>query len=153
MERYQTFSKNVNYVIDNNNHKIIVPYVEKARKRYRFATEEKILQKQCSKCEKWFEVMRLENGELIDIHNEDEIHLTKSGFISYCKKCTPKKLVSIKEGSDKRLNDSDKCSVYLTELQRRYLKMRAAAVNKPMKELLGEIIDDEIRKNPIGNFL
>ncbi len=149
---YQTFNKYKNYVTDERDEKIIVPdFVNRARKRYRFDEITKILEKQCSGCEKWYTVTELKEGEWNDIHDEEDIHKMNSGFHTYCEKCRPnrenKKLDTIKNGKQ------DKCSVYLTDKQRKYLKMRAAAEGIPMKALLSEIIDCEIEKKPIGSFL
>ena len=51
-------------------------YASRAVIRYQYDQGRNILQKQCSKCESWFDVAYFENGIWKDCHDESEIHKT-----------------------------------------------------------------------------
>lgn len=152
MSDYQTFNKKRQYVISENGERIEVPnYVDKANNRYRFDGTVSILEKQCFNCKKWFNVAKLEASEWVDTHDEAEYHKVKSGYGSYCKTCSRSPSVAIERENQK--SPKEKCSVFLSEKHRRYLKIRAAAQDSKLKDLLYEIIENEMRINPIDKFL
>lgn len=153
MNNYQTFNKKRQYVIIEDGIQVEIPdFITKANNRYRFDSESNNLERQCYKCKKWYVISNLEGSEWIDNHNESEYHKIKSGYGSYCKACSGASSPDIdKEITQKRLKE--KCSVFLDNDQRRYLKIRAAAQDIKLKDLLSEIIDNEIRSNPIDRFI
>lgn len=155
MTNYQTFTKDRLFIKLENGEEVDVPdYVDKARRRYRYDSEESILEKQCCKCGKWLKVARYEKSDWADIHQENEIHRMRSGYSSYCGECTVKLKPALTiQSVEQKAEVQDKCSVFLTEKQKRYLKIRAAAQDKAMKELLSEILDEEMRENPIEKFI
>lgn len=68
--------------------------------RYCFNTTNNVIEKQCSKCLKFYHVLKSTDNEFTEIHKGKEIHLhsQKSGFANSCNKCngpvtpsTPKK--------------------------------------------------------------
>ncbi|WP_291628075.1 Arm DNA-binding domain-containing protein [Clostridium sp.] len=88
-ENYIYFTKGDNKITFNYIDIFIPKYINKARIRYRYNTANNIMEKQCSKCLTFYNVLQLENNEFIDIRNEDSIHLhsNKSGFASACNRC------------------------------------------------------------------
>lgn len=88
-ENYIYFTKGDNKITFNDIDISIPEYINKARSRYRYNTTNNIMEKQCSKCLTFYNVLQLDNNEFIDIHSEDSIHLhsNKSGFASACNKC------------------------------------------------------------------
>ena len=155
MTNYQTFIKDRLFIkLESGEQEDVPDYVDKARRRYRFDSEESILEKQCCKCGRWLKVARHEKTDWTDIHQESEIHRMRSGYSSYCCECTVKlKPASTIHSVEQKAEVQDKCSVFLSEKQRRYLKIRAAAQDKAMKELLSEILEYEMRENPIEKFI
>jgi hypothetical protein len=162
LSNYQTFNKNRLYVILGNSEKTDIPdFVNKARKRFRYNAEENILYKQCSICEQWFKVAKYENKEWIDIHSEYEIHFTKSGYGSYCQKCSlvlqekkpQNKVTNFRETNNSLLENTEKYSVFLTTRHKKYLKTRAALESISMRELIFNILEKEINENPLDKYL
>lgn len=87
-KNYTYFNKDVMVFKEDGEFHDVPSFVERARARYRFDHERKILQKSCSDCGEYFDVQLFENG-FHDIHNEDEIHYMseKSGYSVRCKQC------------------------------------------------------------------
>lgn len=99
-ENYIYFNKGDNKIVVNDKKITIPTYINNARSRYRFNTTNNVIEKQCSKCLTFYDVLKSTDNEFTDIHKEEEIHLhsQKSGFASACNKCkgqvrpsTPKK--------------------------------------------------------------
>lgn len=88
-ENYIYFTKGDNKITFNDIDIFIPEYINKARSRYRYNTRNNVMEKQCSKCLTFYNVLQLTNNEFIDIHNEKILHLHshKSGFASVCNSC------------------------------------------------------------------
>lgn len=168
MTDYQTFNKNRLFILLPTGQKDDIPaYVSSAKKRYRFDSDDKILSKQCSACERWFPVSQYSEGKWIDIRQEHIKHY-RSGYSSYCVDCTPvapSKAAITKTGSADHPKDKDtsddisshtkpeKYSVFLSDSHKRYLRLRAAGQSRTIKQVLSEIIEREIAENPVKKYL
>lgn len=164
-EQYMTFSKNNTTVILPNGEKIIMPeYIKNSLKTYRFNFADLTLEKRCHVCKSWFKVLQVVNIELKDIHSENEYHLVKSGFGSYCQACKLK-LNNTKPNESKptvyknniavKVSTSEllKQTVFLSAENIKYIQLRAAAEGVKKNAFINRIFDNLRSNEPINKFI
>lgn len=164
-EQYMTFSKNNTTVILPNGEKIIMPkYIENALKTYRFNFADLTLEKKCHVCKNWFKVLQVVDNELKDIHSENEYHLVKSGFGSYCQGCKLKlnntkpnlnKHTVCKSNPIVEISTSEllKQTVFLSAENIKYIQLRAAAEGVKKNAFINRIFDNLRLNEPINKFI
>lgn len=77
------------YSVTIEDRKVITPrFVWFAVRSFRFNVENKILQRKCAACKRWYDISQFQNEEWIGIYNPQEYRQNKSGkFGSYCCLC------------------------------------------------------------------
>ncbi|MGK0466986.1 hypothetical protein [Clostridium sp.] len=162
--RYVRFSKDFMYVENDRRDKVDIPtYIALSFKRHRYDKEDKVIQKECVECLKWFNILKLEENQLIDTHKEEEIYLRKgkSGYANRCNYCTAngKVATSGSTGSDKKEIDyktkekNDKYSLYLRPSNKKFLVFLAATKGITVADALNEIIEKEIKNTDIDKLI
>lgn len=142
-ENYIYFTKGDNKITFNDIDIFIPEYINKARSRYRYNTANNIIEKQCSKCLTFYNVLQLDNNEFIDIHSEDSIHLhsNKSGFASTCNRCKgPTPSLTTKKSITSTVEESLNLSIPL-ELKRTY-QHAAIDHNCTLKDLVIKALEE-----------
>lgn len=149
--QYQTFSTRNRFLSNSDNQEIEIPnFITKAYKRYRYNYSETVIERQCYKCQKWFAILKFENGVFSDIHLESQYHFcgSKSGFGSYCVSCNkPTTIVN------DNLSGCVKYSIFLTKENMKYVGMRCSAQDISKRIFFNELIEQEKLKNPITKFI
>ncbi len=159
----QKISSNRKFIVLEDNTKVELPsWLKKRYRSMRYLNEEKILQVNCYKCKKWFDILELsENIEWIDIHTNTEIKFTRSGFSSYCQICsTSINMVGNTEVISKNSNgiptpisQMEKDTIFLTPENLKYVKLRVALNDIRKADFYNHLIEKEKELNPISKFL
>ena len=147
----QTFNTQKDFIISPDNQTIKIPnFVRKSYKRYRYNESDTTLEKQCAECQKWYAVLKVVDGVLSDCHQESDYHYMgdKSGYGSYCKKCSAPKVIP-----KSKQEDLVKYSVFLTKDNIKYMSMRCAAQDISKTDFLNMLISEEKHKNPITKYV
>lgn len=143
-------SKNFIYVIENNGNIVDVPpLVAKAFNRHRYVKETRELQFQCVQCKTWITIMKIIDGNFVDIHDElmiDKIFTRdRQGFYfsNMCLKCKDKLTVNKENNIVDEVERNNKYSVYLKPSNKEYLDFKAAALGIDIAETLNKLIEKD----------
>lgn len=156
-DKYVKFSKDFMYVETGDRNKVNIPdFINKAFNRYRWNIKNKTIEKQCYTCKEWFTVLKLVDKKLIDIHDENEIHLIKgvSGFSTRCITCEKNnrnKKVEISGEIERAKNE--KQSVYFKAEYKEYLNKAAILRGISIADILNKIIEREMKEYPLEKLL
>jgi hypothetical protein len=162
--RYVRFSKDFMFVENDRRDKVDIPtYIALSFKRHRYDKEDKVIQKECVECLKWFNILKLEDNQLIDVHKEEEIHIRKgtSGYAIRCNNCIAKGKVEIngstgsgeKKIDNKIKEKNDKYSLYLRPSNKKFLVFLAATKGITVADTLNAIIEKEIKNTDIDKLV
>lgn len=144
------FSKDFMYVIEENGDRVDVPLlVAKAFNRHRYVKETMELQVQCVQCKTWITIMKIINGNFVDIHDErmiDKIFTRdRQGFYfsNRCLKCKDKLIVNKENKIGDEVEKNNKYGLYLKPSNKEYLDFKAAALGIDIAEALNRIIEKD----------
>jgi hypothetical protein len=152
------------YVEDDKGDKVYIPdYIALSFKRYRYDKEDKMLQKQCVTCSRWFNALHLQGNTLIDVHCESEFHLRtgSSGYEIRCNSCTEKYKISTKKIAEPKniknntnaKEKNDKYSLYLKPSNKKFLDFIAALNGITIADVLNQIIEKELNSTDIDKLI
>lgn len=156
--------KRKDFAVIINGEKVLTPeFTKEGTSNFRF-TSDLVLQKQCYKCKKWYDVAKYENKEWIEIWSEEEYKKSeKTGlFSSYCTKCNnnlkgynSKKLglkTSEQANNVDKNTDTKKDTVLWDMDVYKYIMIQAVLQNKSKNKFLNDIFIELMKSNPLSLF-
>lgn len=158
-DEFQIINRN-DFMVTINSEKIVTPeFTRLATSRYRL-TSEFILQKQCPKCNEWYNVAKYENDNWLEIWKEEEYKRSKTGsFPTYCTKCSNKlkvnskneRMVECSQSTNiiNKNNGIKKDTVLWDTAVYKYIMIQAVLQSKNKNTYINDMFREIIKKNPI----
>lgn len=154
MSDYIKFSRTNKQIDLDSNTKLQLPkYCNKRISFYQYNKEEGIVEILCKKCGKAHKVLVpvKVNDEWTwkDIHKEEEYHFVSevSGYNDICVSCKETRPSQISYQSS---GEREGYTVFLTQKNKKYLRLRKVLEGKGISELVNELIEKETKINPLN---
>lgn len=153
-QNYIRFNKDMTTITIDDIEITIPTYVFRATKRYRFNATDKILEKQCVSCNRWFSICTIEDNSFKLINDECLIHfLGKSGAATYCRKCEKDRISDCpapEPNPKPSMVNRKSLNIIIPDHHKKYLKCKSYLEDRNVTSIVLEILENYIKENPIN---